>query len=54
MDELIKIVSNLGFPIAVSLYLLIRFEAKIELLSSSINNLTNVISGKIGNNANEK
>ena len=54
MEDFIKIISNLGFPIAVSGYLLIRFEAKMELLSNSINNLTNVISSKIGNNANEK
>ncbi|MBC2579076.1 YvrJ family protein [Clostridium sp. DJ247] len=36
-------VANLGFPIAVSVYLLVRLEAKLEVLTVSINNLSNAI-----------
>ncbi|NMB36088.1 MAG: YvrJ family protein, partial [Firmicutes bacterium] len=36
MEKLIPIVANLGFPIAVSIYLLVRIEGKIESLTLSI------------------
>ncbi|EFU39341.1 hypothetical protein PVOR_25328 [Paenibacillus vortex V453] len=36
-------ISNLGFPIAITLYLLIRFEKKISDLSEAINALKNEI-----------
>jgi hypothetical protein len=36
MDELTPLVANLGFPIVVSLYLLIRVERKIEELTTCI------------------
>ncbi len=39
MDELYTIIQNVGFPMALSVYLLIRFEKKIDLLNSSINEL---------------
>nr|WP_255550420.1 MULTISPECIES: YvrJ family protein [unclassified Sporosarcina] len=39
-------ISNLGFPIAVTVYLLIRFEKKIETLEIALNKLTNVLSSK--------
>ena len=34
------IVANLGFPIAVSIYLLIRIEGKMQALTDSINELS--------------
>lgn len=41
MDSIIfQSIANLGFPIAITLYLLIRMESKIETLSNSINKLT--------------
>ncbi|MCT4619800.1 MAG: YvrJ family protein [Marinisporobacter sp.] len=43
MEELTTYVANLGFPIAVSVYLLVRIEGKLENLSVSINELTKVI-----------
>ena len=43
MDEILKNVSNLGFPIVVAVYLLMRMEGKIEQLTSSITSLSNVI-----------
>ena len=36
MDELTPLVANLGFPIVVSLYLLIRVERKMEELTTCI------------------
>jgi hypothetical protein len=43
MNELMDLVANIGFPIAVSLYLLIRIEGKLENLTNSINNLAQTI-----------
>lgn len=43
MDQIIDIIGNVGFPIAISLYLLIRIEAKLEILTNSINNLSNTM-----------
>ena len=43
MDTLMSIIGNVGFPIAVSVYLLVRVEAKLESLTNSINTLSNVI-----------
>ena len=36
MDELTPLVANLGFPIVVSLYLLIRVERKLEELTACV------------------
>jgi len=47
-DALIKLVSTVGFPIGVSIYLLVRFEKKIEDLDKSVTHLTTVISAVIG------
>ena len=41
------IVANLGFPIAISLYLLVRIEGKLQALTESINELSRNIT-KIG------
>lgn len=43
MDGWINLIANAGFPIAVASYLLVRFENKIDALSQSINNLSNVV-----------
>ena len=29
-DEIVKLISNLGFPVAVSIYLLVRLDKKLE------------------------
>jgi hypothetical protein len=47
-DALAKLVSTVGFPIGVSIYLLVRFEKKIEDLNKSISDLTAAISTVIG------
>lgn len=40
MEEWITSVSNYGFPIVVSIYLLIRLETKLDYLTESIYELT--------------
>lgn len=40
MDELIALVANIGFPIAISCFLLVRLEHKLEELTSTIARLT--------------
>ncbi len=43
METLINQVENVGFPIVVSMYLLIKLEGKMEKLNDNISKLTNVI-----------
>lgn len=43
MNELAQLVSNLGFPIVVSLILLIRIETRLENLTKAINELSQAI-----------
>ncbi|GAA0086990.1 YvrJ family protein [Clostridium sp. MB05] len=43
MEEIVNLIANLGFPIAISLYLLVRIEGKLENLTTSINNLSQTI-----------
>ena len=40
MDNFQTIIANLGFPIAISLYLLVRIEGKLQGLTDSINELS--------------
>lgn len=40
MDNIQSIIANLGFPIAISLYLLVRIEEKLQGLTDSINELS--------------
>jgi flagellar biogenesis protein FliO len=47
-DAFVKLVSTVGFPIGVTIYLLVRFEEKIENLNKSISYLTAIISTVIG------
>ena len=37
------LIANVGFPIAISMYLLIRIEGKLTILTDSINQLSNNI-----------
>lgn len=48
INELINLIVNNGFAVAVSAYLLIRLEKQINGLSSSINKLNTIISTKLG------
>ena len=40
MEELMTMIGNMGFPIAITGFLLIRMESRMENLSESINNLS--------------
>ena len=46
--DLMNLIVNNGFPVAVSAYLLIRLEKQLSSLSSSINKLNTIISAKLG------
>ncbi|MBN1056122.1 MULTISPECIES: YvrJ family protein [unclassified Clostridium] len=48
INELVSLIGNVGFPVAVSAYLLIRLEKQLNSLSSSINKLNTIISAKLG------
>ena len=48
LNELINLIVNNGFAIAVAGYLLIRLEKQINNLSTSINKLNTIISTKLG------
>jgi len=48
INQLINLIVNNGFAIAVAAYLLIRLEKQIANLSSSINKLNTIISTKLG------
>jgi hypothetical protein len=44
MEELMPLIANLGFPIVVSLYLLIRVERKLEEMAGCIKEVNRSIS----------
>ena len=46
MEELIAQIANVGFPIVVSMYLLVRIEGKMGDLTRSIDKLTDVLERK--------
>ena len=48
VNDLINLIINNGFPVAVTAYLLIRLEKQINGLSNSINKLNTIISTKLG------
>ncbi len=43
MEETVSLVANLGFPIAVSVYLLVRIEGKLQDLTASLRELSHAI-----------
>lgn len=43
MEGIAAVIANLGFPIAISVFLLVRIEGKMEKLTESINSLSNTI-----------
>lgn len=48
INEFVNLITNAGFPVAVSAYLLIRLEKQIIHLTSSITKLNTIISTKLG------
>jgi len=43
--EIFQLIGNFGFPIALAVYLLVRFEAKIDGLKHAINHLADNLAG---------
>lgn len=43
MENIFTLISNVGFPIVICLYLLTRIEHKIEGLSTAIKDLNNTL-----------
>lgn len=43
MEDMVSLVSNVGFPIAITIFLLIRMEKKVDGLSTSISKLSNSV-----------
>lgn len=48
ISELVNLIANVGFPVAISAYLLVRLEKQIMTLTFSINKLNTIISTKLG------
>ena len=48
VNAFVSLVANIGFPVAISAYLLIRLEKQIIGLTSSITRLNTIISTKLG------
>ncbi|MCL6561079.1 MAG: YvrJ family protein [Firmicutes bacterium] len=46
MENFLQAVGNVGFPIALSAYLLIRIEGKLEALAASIARLADAVAGE--------
>jgi hypothetical protein len=46
MEQMLTQISNFGFPIIVSVYLLVRVESKLDELTKSIHTLSNAIAQK--------
>lgn len=47
MEQMLSYVSSYGFPMVVAIYLLVRIEARLETLTSSINDLSKVIAERL-------
>jgi len=46
LDLILQAVGNVGFPIAVAAYLLVRIESKLESLTTSIARLAEAVAGE--------
>lgn len=40
MEEIINLIANTSFPIGITVFLLVRFEKKLDNLTKSISDLT--------------
>ncbi|MEH7114047.1 YvrJ family protein [Neobacillus niacini] len=45
MEQMIPLISEVGFPIVVTLYLLYRIESKLDMVVQSIQNLPERMKG---------
>ncbi|MDD7182662.1 YvrJ family protein [Peptostreptococcus porci] len=46
-QNIISTIQNVGFPIAISIYLLVRMESKMDQLTESITELSKIIEARI-------
>ena len=46
MEQFLSQIGNFGFPLVLAIYLLLRFEKKIESLTAVISHLENTINKK--------
>ncbi|NLI11385.1 MAG: YvrJ family protein [Peptococcaceae bacterium] len=46
MENFLQAVGDVGFPMAVAAYLLVRIESKLEALTSSIARLAEAVAGE--------
>jgi len=51
VEEMLNIIANVGFPIAVAVFLLVRIESKMTCLTKAINDLREAILLMPGQNA---
>ncbi|OZT10618.1 YvrJ family protein [Priestia aryabhattai] len=42
MNQIITMMGNFGFPVVIAVYLLLRFEKKIEELTEKINDIKKI------------
>lgn len=47
MEQLLGYAANYGFPMVISVFLLVRIESKLEKLSASISELSKVIAERM-------
>jgi hypothetical protein len=47
MEQLMAYAANYGFPMVVSIYLLVRIEGRLEQLATSISDLAKIIAEKL-------
>ena len=46
MNELVSVISNVGFPIVVALYMIVTMQKEIKYLTEAINRLEQTIKEK--------
>ncbi|WP_244834503.1 YvrJ family protein [Clostridium sp. BJN0001] len=47
MNEFVSMMANVGFPAAITTYLLIRLEKQLSSLNTSIANLTTLVNERV-------
>jgi len=47
IQQIITILGNFGFPVVIAIYLLIRFEKRIENLTEAISQLQKIMNRKL-------
>jgi len=48
IKDLVDLIGNVGFPVAITAFLLMRLEKQLSVLANSINKLNTIISAKLG------